>query len=208
MKITIVDYGMGNIWSILNSLDYVGGEGERSADPDVIRGADALILPGVGAFAAAMQNIRSSHIEDALNEAVIVRGRPILGVCLGMQLLASEGKEGEGAKGLGWLDGTVEKMNIKDPMRLPHMGFNSAVCQVKDSPLYQNIDQGADFYFVHSYYFVAENSDDILTLTPYGGDFVSSVARGNIMGVQFHPEKSQSNGLRLLSNFIKFAGNC
>ena len=208
MKITVIDYGMGNIWSILNSLEYLGASGEKSSDPEVIRNADALVLPGVGAFPAAMENIRTAGLDQALEEAVIKRGCPILGVCLGMQLFAAEGKEGGGSKGLGWLGGVVEKMDMKEGMRLPHMGFNSAICQVKDSPLYQDIDQEADFYFVHSYHFVVEDPSDILTLTPYGHGFVSSVARNNIMGVQFHPEKSQSNGLKLLSNFIQFADRC
>ena len=203
IEITIVDYGMGNFRSLLNALNYVGARGNVSSDPNVISNADAIILPGVGAFASAMQNIRSRNIEDALNEAIITRGRPILGVCLGMQLLATKGTEGSSERGLGWLKGSVEKIVYTDGLRLPHMGFNSVFYENHDSSLFESIAQGADFYFVHSYHFKVKYPSDVLSITPYGDGFVSSVAKGNIMGVQFHPEKSQSNGLQLLSNFLR-----
>ena len=206
MKVTIVDYGMGNIWSVKNALEFVGANVSICSDPDVISQSDCLILPGVGAFGPAMKNIRTKNLDQALEHAVLNRGVGILGICLGMQLLANSSEESADISGLGWIPGKVEKLN--DEVRLPHIGFNATYPKEQKSPIYSNIKSGADFYFVHSYHFHSDTEENVLSTTEYGQEFVSSVQKNNIVGVQFHPEKSQSNGLQLLSNFLKFSKTC
>lgn len=207
MKITIVDYGMGNLWSIRNSLEFLGVTAIISSDAELVSHADCLILPGVGAFGPAMQNIESSGLRQAMEYAVFQRGAPLLGICLGMQLLADEGEESGKVSGLGWIPGRVIKLR-DEGVRLPHMGFNTVYPNLQHDSLFSSIKTGADFYFVHSYHFSPNDEQDILSVTEYGIKFVSAVQRDNIVGVQFHPEKSQSNGLQFLSNFIKFSLVC
>lgn len=206
MNVTIVDYGMGNIWSVNNALEYIGATVSTSSDPDVISQSDCLILPGVGAFGPAMKNIKTNNLDQALEFAVLSRGIGILGICLGMQLLASSSEESNGITGLGWIPGNVEKLNER--VRLPHIGFNAVYPEDQRSSIFSNINTGSDFYFVHSYYFHVDNENNILSSTNYGLKFSSSVQKENVVGVQFHPEKSQSNGLQLLSNFLKFSRTC
>lgn len=207
MKVTIVDYGMGNLWSVKNSLNFLGAQALISAEPEVVAQADCLILPGVGAFGPAMQNIQSCGLRQAMEHAIFLRGRPVLGICLGMQLLADEGEESGLVNGLGWVPGKVVKLSGQN-VRLPHMGFNGVSPRKQEDQLFGRIVSGADFYFVHSYHFVPHDEGDILATTAYGLEFVSAVRRKNIVGVQFHPEKSQSNGLQFLSNFLQFALAC
>lgn len=203
MKITIVDYGMGNLWSVKNSLEFIGASVIICSDPEQIFHADCLILPGVGAFGPAMKNIQAKGLGEAMEHAVLQRGVPFLGICLGMQLLADAGEESGEVSGLGWIPGRVIKLK-DEGVRLPHMGFNAVYPNRQDELLFKNIKTGADFYFVHSYHFSPSDEQDVLSTTEYGTKFVSAVRKGNIVGVQFHPEKSQSNGLQFLSNFIKF----
>ncbi len=200
--ITIVDYKMGNLRSVRNALGFLGYESRVSGNPDEIADSKMLILPGVGSFREAMKNIRETGLEEALNEGVLNKKRPILGICLGMQLLASEGTEDGITKGLNWIPGTVQKFRFDDPwIRLPHVGFNAVHFKETGRNLSEGLGESVDFYFVHSYHFVCEDKY-VTGETDYHQLFVSSVKRNNICGMQFHPEKSQCNGLKLLKNFI------
>jgi glutamine amidotransferase len=204
MKVTIVNYGLGNLWSVKNAFEFMGAEVIISADPAVVLDSEALVLPGVGNFGRGMQNLHERGLVDALNNAVNGNGAPILGICLGMHLLAEQSEEAPGVSGLSWIPGQVRKFADKT-LRLPHMGFNavSASSSTTDisSPLFE---EDSDFYFVHSYCFEPKNINHVLALTTYGAEFVSAVRKGNIFGVQFHPEKSQSSGLQLIGNFLRF----
>ncbi len=203
MSVVIVDYGLGNLWSVRNAFEFVGAKVSVSSDSAEVTAAEGLVLPGVGSFGTGMQNLHARGLVDALNEAVLGRGVPILGICLGMQLLADGSEEAPGVRGLGWIPGQVMKFRDKS-LRLPHMGFNAATPAGAESPFFQSADGvGPDFYFVHSYCFVPNDEAHVLARTGYGGDFVSAVRKDNIVGVQFHPEKSQSNGLRLIRHFFQ-----
>jgi glutamine amidotransferase len=198
----IIEYGAGNLDSVARAVEYCGGTPLVTQSPKDLRSANRLILPGVGSFAAGMQNLRGRGYEEELHEQVIVKKIPFLGICLGMQFLASLGMEPVATSGLGWIDGRVIRLKSALPgEKVPHMGWNS-VAQVKASPLFSGIQPDKDFYFVHSYHFEVANVADVITTTSYCGGFVSSVSRDNIFGVQFHPEKSQRVGFQLLKNFL------
>jgi glutamine amidotransferase len=203
---TIIDYGMGNLHSLQNALSHLGEKSITSSDPEVIRTANNLMLPGVGSFGQAMRNINSKNLHEAIHEAVISRAVPFLGICLGMQLLAFEGEEEGNNRGLGLIEGSVKKLK-GGGLRLPHIGFNAVHVNNTKGNLYMDIPDGSDFYFVHSYHFECNDLNNVLGTTEYGSSFVSSVQKNNIYGVQFHPEKSQTNGLKLLSNFLKIRDN-
>jgi imidazole glycerol-phosphate synthase subunit HisH len=204
MNVVIIDYGLGNLWSVKSALKYIGNKVLISADPDHISKADFLILPGVGSFGAGMKNLKSRGLIEVLHHAVAIKNIPILGICLGMQLLANMSEESPGVKGLGLVPGKILKF-IKGSHRLPHMGFNS-VEQVNDNnELFKNIRKVSDFYFVHSYYFSPINHEYVIARTTYDIDFASVVKKNNIVGVQFHPEKSQGNGIKLLSNILEYS---
>ncbi len=201
--ITIVNYMMGNIRSVQNALAYLEADAHVSSDPAVIAQSDKLILPGVGSFRSAMENLRTMGIVEALHEAVVARKRPILGICLGMQLLAEKGTEDGMTEGLGWIAGKVVRFDFPDSShKIPHIGFNSVSFVPGDNPLFNSMGERSDFYFVHSYHFTCRNALDVTGWCDYNGQFVASVQAGNIFGTQFHPEKSQSNGLKVLRNFI------
>lgn len=202
--LTIVDYGMGNIRSIRNAIAYLGGEAKVSSDPAEIIGSSKLILPGVGSFRRAMQNIRGNNLLPALHETVRGRGVPVLGICLGMQLLASSGDEDGPTEGLGWIDGNVTRFKFDAAsVRVPHIGFNDVKATSPGSRIFGSLEEQSDFYFVHSYHLVCENESDIAAYSDYHGPFTAAVERGNIFGTQFHPEKSQANGLTLLNQFLR-----
>jgi glutamine amidotransferase len=202
MRVLIVDYGLGNLWSVKNAFEFFGAKVTVSASPSEVAAANCLVLPGVGSFGAGMQNLHARGLVASLNEAVLEHGAHIMGICLGMQLLGDSSEEAPGVRGLGWISGQVRKFR-DNSLRLPHMGFNAVVPVGVDSNFFQCADGGTlDFYFVHSYYFVPNNESHVLAHTDYNGDFVSAVQKGNIIGVQFHPEKSQSNGLLLIRRFI------
>jgi glutamine amidotransferase len=204
--IAIVDYGMGNQHSVLNALRYLGVEAAVTADPDTVRRADRVILPGVGAFGAAMENLNRTGLRAAMNEAVLQRGRPFLGICLGMQLVAAKGTEKGLFEGLGWIDGEVRLMTPTDAgLKLPHVGWNDIVL-AQDLPLFQGLKKERAFYFVHSYAICPENPAHVAATCDYGGAFVAAVYRDNIFATQFHPEKSQKNGLTILENFAEWEG--
>jgi len=202
--IAIVDYGMGNLGSIANMLKKVGVESTITSDPLVIEAAEKLILPGVGAFDFGMKNIAQRQLVDSLNVQVTQRKKPILGLCLGMQLFTRGSEEGR-LRGLGWLDAeTVRfKFGAADPhLKIPHMGWNTLHIK-RSHPLLTDLVTEARFYFVHSYYVVCSNNDNVLATTCYGYDFPSMVAQDNILGAQFHPEKSHKFGMKLLKNFAE-----
>lgn len=199
--ISIVNYGMGNIQSIQGALQYLGFESRVIESPDQIIESTKLILPGVGSFAKAMENIRRRHFLEPLDNAVLKRKVPILGICLGMQLLADSGDEDEPSDGLGWIAGRVRKIKAGYDLKVPHIGFNKTVFVEKNSTLFSGLGTQGDFYFVHSYIFDCKHKEDISSWTEYGERFVSSVQNNNIYGTQFHPEKSQYNGLTVFKNF-------
>lgn len=200
--VAIVDYGMGNLDSVARATEECGGVALVTDQPRQAARATHIILPGVGAFPVGMRNLRHRGWDTALADLVLGERLPFLGICLGMQLLATTGCEGEPTAGLGWIAGDVQRLQPTGPdRRIPHVGWNE-VQPVRPDPLFQEIEPGRDFYFVHSYHFVCRCPDDVLARTPYCGDFVSAIRRANIAGVQFHPEKSQRAGFQLLRNFL------
>jgi glutamine amidotransferase len=200
MKIAIVDYGMGNIRSISTTLIHLGiDEVVLSQDYEVLKNADKLILPGVGAFGKAMMQIREKNIDSYLKELVIENKKPILGICLGMQLMGNSSNEDGDNLGLGFVNAEVRKFKTEN-IKIPHVGFNQIEIS-NNSKLYNGITQGSDFYFTHSYRMMSESFIN-QSMCNYGELFVASFEHENIAGVQFHPELSQKNGLRLLKNFI------
>lgn len=199
--IVVVDYGAGNLRSMINKLERLGVDAVVSQKPEIILKADKLILPGVGFFSTGMENLKKYKLVDVLNKTVLERKIPILGICLGMQLFSKRSEEGN-AEGLGWIDGEVKKFNFtKNPLKIPHIGWNSLKIQRKN-PLLDGISKSAQFYFVHSYHICCNNKKDIIANTNYGYDFTSAVNHENIYGVQFHPEKSHQYGMRIISNFL------
>ena len=209
MLITIIDYGIGNLWSVKNVFEYLGAEVVITSDPDIISSSKCIILPGVGNFGTGMKNLNSLNLVNSLNEAVIKKGASFLGICLGMQLLANSSEEAPGIEGLGWIPGIVRKLDTNG-LRLPHIGFNELFVENDTLKLFINKNGGSsDFYFVHSFSFHPSENKNILGWTIYGNKFISAVYNKKIFGVQFHPEKSQSAGLHFLSNFLKisFKGN-
>jgi glutamine amidotransferase len=201
--LTIIDYGIGNLRSIEKAFQRVGADVLRTDDPQAIRDAERLVLPGVGAFGACIGEIRSRDLEQPILDSV-ASGTPFLGVCVGMQLLFETGLEKGEHDGLGLLPGRVEHFHEagswRDDLVVPHMGWN-AVKPQRSHPFLDDLDAPSYVYFVHSYHAVADEAEDVLATTTYGHDFPSIVHRENILGVQFHPEKSQAAGLRMLENF-------
>ena len=202
--IGIINYGSGNIQAIANIYNRNNTPFKIINEPGQIKKVDNLILPGVGAYDAAMRVLNSSGLRDALDEAVLVQRKPILGICVGMQIVGEGSDEGECA-GLGWIKGRVRKFDsaklVVKPF-IPHMGWNNVIPAL-DHRLFESVDENVGFYFVHSYYFEPNSDKNILGSTYYGDNFASAIFSENIMGVQFHPEKSHSNGIQLLSNFAK-----
>lgn len=201
-KVAIVDYGLCNLDSIARAVEECGGNSIITDRESDLKTATYLILPGVGAFAAAMQNLRRLGLDEVLTEQVIAKQIPFLGICLGMQLIATKGYEGGENLGLGWVKGEVRRLKATTAKeRIPHMGWNEVFFS-KDTLLFKNIASGKDFYFVHSYHLICEEEGESLAYTPYCGGFSSAVGRGLIFGVQFHPEKSQRLGFQVLRNFL------
>lgn len=210
--IVIIDCGSGNLRSVQKAFERAAHDSGRDArsvvtdDADAVCKADRVVLPGVGAFAACMAGLRARKgLLAALEHTVFVAKRPFLGICVGMQLLADRGLEFGETPGLGWLPGEVRRLTPADPaLKVPHMGWNDVQC-VSPHPLFDGNGGGDSvFYFVHSFHFVPENKQHLIEVTDHGGPVVAAVARDNIAGVQFHPEKSQAAGLRLITNFLNW----
>ncbi|HWJ70229.1 MAG TPA: imidazole glycerol phosphate synthase subunit HisH [Sphingobium sp.] len=202
MTIALIDYGAGNLRSVHNALLAAGARDVAiTADADVVRRADRIILPGVGAFRACIEPLRAiPGMVEAMGEAVLAGGRPFLGICVGMQLLANAGEEFGRHAGLGWIAGTVRRIERADPaIKIPHMGWND----VTPARPHGLVLPG-EAYFLHSYHFAADDPADIVATTDHGGPLVAAVGRDNILGVQFHPEKSQAYGIATLARFLEW----
>lgn len=201
-NVLIIDYGMGNLQSVKKKLDRLKVNSLISSDEDAILNADKLILPGVGHFSKAMENIIKLGIMDTLNHAVLVKQKPILGICLGMQLMANKSEEGN-SNGFGWFDAEVVKFERYPDFKfkVPHIGWNQLLFK-SDSNLLSGIHSDSQFYFVHSYHVKLNDTSDALCETEYGISFTSVIQKNNIFGVQFHPEKSHDAGEQLIKNFI------
>ena len=205
----LIDYGSGNLRSAAKAIERAAREGDFAtdvvvtSDPDLVRKADRVVLPGVGAFADCRRGLAAvAGMEAALAECVIGRGRPFLGICVGMQLMASWGREFEDVAGLGWIAGEVVAIRPADPaLKIPHMGWNELEPR-RAHPLLAGIAKGDHAYFVHSFEMRCENADHVVAATNYGGPLAAVVGRDNLLGSQFHPEKSQATGLRLIANFL------
>lgn len=206
MTIGIVNIGIGNIGSLQHALHAEGWDAVQVDTPAKLDTVTHLILPGVGAFPAAMDRINDAELLQPIKDYAL-SGRPLLGICLGMQLLASVGTEDGMREGLALIQGTVRRLPQSGETRLPHVGWNE-VDAVKEHPLLEKVRNAADMYFVHSYRFEPENDEEVIANTTYGEKFVSIVGRDNVIGVQFHPEKSQFYGLRILDNFCLWDGKC
>ncbi len=200
--IVIIDYHMGNLRSVEKAVEWVGGEVIVSNDVDVIEEADKIILPGVGAFPNGMKNLMELGLVDVLKKQILVHHKPFLGICLGMQLLAKKSYEFGECIGLGLIDAEVVKFSFADQsLRVPHVGW-SDICVLKESPFLDGIQTGDDFYFVHSYHMKNNNPKDVVATCRYGFEFTAAIQKDNMFATQFHPEKSQEKGLRLLSQFV------
>ncbi|MBA4764514.1 MAG: imidazole glycerol phosphate synthase subunit HisH [Erythrobacter sp.] len=202
--IALVDYGAGNLHSVENALRKVGAQVKVTADPDVLRAADRIVLPGVGSFGACAAGLRAEKgAIEAMRERVFVGGAPFLGICVGMQLLATRGLEYGETTGLDWIEGEVRLIEPTDTsVKVPHMGWND-VAPTPHAKNHEVIEVG-EAYFLHSYHFHADSGRDVLAMTDHGGGLVAAVGRDNILGVQFHPEKSQSYGLGILQRFLEW----
>jgi imidazole glycerol-phosphate synthase subunit HisH len=210
MLTAIIDYESGNLHSAHKAFERMAREGDAgdvvvTADADVVARADRLVLPGDGAFPACMASLKGhSGIYAAMVEAVEVKGRPFLGICVGMQLMASWGREYEDTQGLGWIEGEVTKITPADPtLKVPHMGWNDLIID-HPHPVFDGINTGDHTYFVHSYHMAVTNSDERLAHVDYAGDVTAVIGRDTMLGMQFHPEKSQTTGLRMIANFLKW----
>ena len=202
--IALVDYGAGNLHSVENALRKVGAKVAVTADPDVLRAADRIVLPGVGSFGACAAGLRAEDgVIEAMHERVFVGGAPFLGICVGMQLLATRGLEHGETPGLDWIGGEVRLIQPRDEsVKVPHMGWND-VALTHHAEDHAVVEEG-EAYFLHSYHFHAGRGRDVLAMTDHGGGLVAAVGRDNLLGVQFHPEKSQGFGLGLLTRFLEW----
>jgi len=214
MTVAIVDYGSGNLHSAAKAFERAARDSGHAqpiavtSDPAVVAKADRIVLPGVGAFADCRSGLDAiPGMVEALNETVLQRGRPFFGICVGMQLMAERGREYQVTPGLGWIAGEVDRIAPNDPsLKIPHMGWNT-LNMLKAHPLLDDIPLGPDglhAYFVHSYQLKADRHDDLVAQADYGGPLTAIVGRDNMVGTQFHPEKSQKLGLRLIANFLKW----
>ena len=200
--IAIIDYGMGNVRSLYNALQWLGHDAVVTADEAQINKAERLVLPGVGAFGDAMAAIRQRGLDELLDRQVRRAGKPMLGICLGMQLLSKTSEEHGIHAGLGWLDATVERFELPVGYKVPHIGWNS-LRFAPSEPLFRDLKRGElNFYFVHSFHMRCRNPADVIATCDYALGFVAAVRCGNVAAVQFHPEKSQDNGIQVLRNFL------
>ncbi len=200
--IAVLDYGMGNLHSVTHAMAAVGAVVRVTNRPEDLRAAERIVLPGVGAFGECMKNLRSSGLIEPLEEEVLNNGKPFLGICLGLQVLAREGYELGVHQGLGWVPASVRRLDVEARgLRVPHVGWNE-VKPLTASPLFIGLPPKPTFYFVHSYHLIPEDPDLNLAVCEYGVPFTAAIVRRNICATQFHPEKSQQNGLTFLENFL------
>ncbi|MGC9976220.1 MAG: imidazole glycerol phosphate synthase subunit HisH [Syntrophales bacterium] len=200
----IVDYGMGNLLSVVHALEMVGAKVKICSYPQELRDTYQIVLPGVGAFRDCMLNLDGRGFTEVLNQAVFEQGKPILGICLGMQAMARKSYEGGVYAGLSWFDAEVVRLQPVDPsLRIPHIGWNE-ISFKENNLLFSGVRPSSDFYFVHSYYMKCENEMEVYATCDYGGSFTAAVLKNNIFATQFHPEKSQDYGLKILENFLKW----
>ncbi len=203
--IVVISYGMGNAGSVAHALDYLGGDYVISGDRNDLKTADAVIFPGVGSFPAAMENLKQLDLLEELHRQVMVNRKPFFGICLGMQLLASDSTEGGHHTGLGWIDGHVTTLAGRG-LRVPHVGWNN-VQLTQQSVLFERIDSPAHFYFDHSFHLQCDRSLCLAT-SEFGETLTAAIQQDNIFATQFHPEKSQRNGLKMLRNFLDYIDAC
>ncbi len=202
MTIAIVDYGMGNVRSLQNAFAYFGHDVVITADRAALESAARIVLPGVGAFGDAMTAIRTHGLQDVLTRQALEVKKPVLGICLGMQLFAKSSAEHGRHEGLGWIDADIRRLDVASPLKVPHVGWNELHFPEGDW-LFKGIRPSeANFYFVHSFHMVCHEPSDLLATTDYGGVVTAVVRSGNLVAAQFHPEKSQDNGLRMLENWV------
>lgn len=209
--ITIIDYGSGNLRSAAKAFERSNREAGLdhqiivTSDPDVVARADGIVLPGVGAFRDCQNGLRAlDGMWDALNETVMQRAVPFMGICVGMQLMATQSLEYGKTPGFGWIDGTVVALDPVDPsLKIPHMGWNEIIIE-QDHVLLDGLSNGDHIYFVHSYHVAVDEADHVLATADYGGSVTAIIGQDNMIGTQFHPEKSQAAGLRLISNFLQW----
>jgi glutamine amidotransferase len=202
VNIGIIDYGMGNILSVYNAFDYIGSHVTVCQSADQIFHVDKIVLPGVGAFQNCYKNLKETGFIDALNEMVMVKKKPILGICLGLQVMARRSYEGGEFSGLGWFEADVVKINpVNSSFHVPHVGWNEVSFR-SDSPLFKNMPEKPALYFVHSYYIKCDSDTYTDAVFDHGGTFTAAIRKNNIAATQFHPEKSQDLGLRILENFL------
>ena len=204
LKVVVVDYGLGNTHSVANAVAFLGYAPSVTADPTALDRADALVLPGVGAFEPAMQTLRARGLVDLLGELVVAKRKPILGICLGMQLMADDSEENGHHAGLGWIPGHVRRLQVPSEYSVPHVGWNDVQLLRRD-PLFNRTGDAPNFYFDHSYHFACEPAFQA-AVCDYAGPVTAAVQRDNVFGVQFHPEKSQASGLKLLRGFFVAVG--
>lgn len=202
LKIAIIDYGMGNIESVANAFKQLDTQFFVANTSAQLKMASAVVLPGVGAFPAAMKNLQNTGLDDALYESVVVQQKPFLGICLGLQLIAKDSTEQTFSMGLGWINGHVTRLDRHENLPVPHVGWNEVV-RTRQSVLFHQISENSHFFFDHSYHLECE-IENIAAICDYGKARVASIEKGHIFAVQFHPEKSQRNGLKLLRNFLNF----
>ncbi len=200
-KITVVDYGMGNLRSVAKILSRIGTDVRVSSEPSDLEWCDRMVLPGVGAFPDAMRQLNELGLRAPLDEMVRGRGKPLLGICLGMELLARESQEVRRTEGLGWLDAEVVPFDRSNGLRVPHVGWNQLKFR-RSCPLLGGLEDGATCYFVHSYHLSCDSDSLVVATCDYGKTFPAVVRQENVFGTQFHPEKSQANGFQLLVNFV------
>lgn len=203
MRIAVINYGMGNLGSVVSALEWLGVENFASSEPTQLASADAYILPGVGAFVQAMENLTIGGLDILLHEQVRGREKPFLGICLGMQLLAEDSVEFGFTRGLGWIKGHIVPISTDSGVQVPHVGWNQ-IRRTRDCVLFDRIGSDAHFYFDHSFHFECDEPDVVTAICDYGGDKVATLQKGHIFACQYHPEKSQRNGLKLLRNFLKY----
>ena len=202
--IAIVAYGMGNVRSLRNAFEYLGEDVIVTSDAAELDAADRVVLPGVGAFGDAMVAIRERGLEPVLNRQALELKKPVLGICLGMQLFAKTSIEHGEHRGLGWIDADIRRLDVPAPLKVPHVGWNDLHFSATDW-LFDGIRPGqANFYFVHSFHMVCHDATDRIATTDYGSDVTAVVRRGNLIAAQFHPEKSQDNGLKMLGNWVRW----